>query len=134
MAQVLDKEFRAVLHSAAGKHAEAVALAREAAALEEAMPFEFGPPQFVKPTHELLGELLLAAGKPADAQVAFQKSLARTPGRSRSLIGLARAASAAGDRTTAERAVALLKSNWHAGDKDLPELAEMTRLVASSKE
>ena len=131
---VLERELRSAILSFDKKHVEAVALAREAAASEEAMPFEFGPPMVAKPTFELLGEILLAAGKPADAQAAFQKSLARTPGRSRSLIGLARAASAAGDRATAESAAQKLKSNWHAADKNLPELAEIARLVASAKE
>ena len=133
-APVLERELRSAILSFDKKHVEAVALAREAAASEEAMPFEFGPPMISKPTFELLGEVLLAARKPGEAQAAFQKSLARTPGRSRSLIGLARAASAAGDRATAESAVQKLKSNWHAGDKNLPELAEISRLVASAKE
>lgn len=129
--QVLAKELRAALLAASSRADEAVALATEAAAQEDAMPFEFGPPQIVKPTQELLGEILLGAGRPAAAQAAFTKSLARTPGRSRSLVGLARAASAAGDRATAEGAVARLRANWHAADKDVPELAELSRLVAS---
>ncbi len=129
--QVLGKELRAAILSATNRAGEAVTLATDAAAQEEAMPFEFGPPQIVKPTQELLGEILLSAGKPAAAQAAFTRSLARTPGRSRSLVGLARAASAAGDRATAEGAVAQLRSNWHAADKDLPELAELTRLIAA---
>ncbi|MDA1081374.1 MAG: hypothetical protein O2973_06795 [Gemmatimonadetes bacterium] len=128
---VLSKELAAAISSSSGKHAEATTLARDAAAAEEAMPFEFGPPKFPKPTYELLGEVLLAAGNAGEAQIAFQKSLARTPGRSRSLVGLARAASAAGDKATAESAVAHLKSNWHGADKNLPELAELTRLVAA---
>lgn len=130
--QVLAKELRAAILSDAKRAAEAIALAAEAAAQEEGMPFEFGPPQFAKPTHELLGEILLAAGMAGEAQVAFQKSLARMPGRSRSLVGLARAASAAGDRSTAATAVARLRSNWHAADKDLTELAEFTKLLTAS--
>lgn len=130
--ELLGKQLRASIASAAGRHADAIALARETAVTEETLPYEFGPPQFVKPTHELLGEILLAAGKPADAQVAFNRSLARMPGRSRSLVGLARAASAAGDAPTAASALAQLKANWHAADKNLPELAELAKLSASS--
>ncbi len=128
---ILATELRAAIASASGRHDEAGRLARDAAAAEDALPFEFGPPQFVKPTTELLGEVLLAGGKAGEAQVAFQRSLARTPGRSRSLVGLARAASAAGDKATAESAVARLKANWKNADPDLPELAELTRLVAA---
>jgi hypothetical protein len=129
--RVLAKELRSAILAASKRADEAIVLATDAAAQEEAMPFEFGPPQIVKPTQELLGEILLGVGKPAAAQAAFTKSLARTPGRSRSLVGLARAASAAGDRATAESAVARLKANWHAADKDVPELAELSRLVAA---
>ena len=39
--------------------------ARTAAAL----PFEFGPPFVDKPTHELLGEILLEAGRPQAARL-----------------------------------------------------------------
>jgi tetratricopeptide (TPR) repeat protein len=131
MLKVLHAELGAAIASASRNHDEAVALARSAAADEDAMPFEFGPPQFAKPTHELLGEVLLAANKPAEAKTAFQRSLARMPGRSRSLIGLARAAIAIGDKSTAETAVATLKSNWHAADKSLTELAGLTKQLAA---
>ena len=50
----------------------------------------------VKPSHELLGEVLLQAGKPADAAAAFDASLLRMPNRARSLMGAARAYAAAG--------------------------------------
>ena len=35
----------------------------------------FGPPDVVKPTHELLGELLLAQGKAAEAQQEFARAI-----------------------------------------------------------
>lgn len=128
---LLSQELLAAISSAAGRHGEAISAARTVAAAEEGMPFEFGPPRFPKPTHELLGEVLLAAGNAGEAQKAFEKSLSRTPGRSRSLVGLVRAASAVGDRETAESALAQLKANWHAADKNIPELAELSRIVTS---
>lgn len=128
-AAILAMELRGAVLSAQGRHAEAIAALAAATAAEDALPFEFGPPMIPKPTHELAGEVLLAAGKAAEAQVEFQKSLARTPLRPRSLSGLARAASAAGDRATAESAVNNLRAAWHAADKDIPELAELSRLV-----
>jgi predicted negative regulator of RcsB-dependent stress response len=42
---------------------------------------------------ELLGEVLLDAGRPDEARAAFEAALARAPGRAPSLRGLARAAS-----------------------------------------
>src|SRR5437867_11480593 len=71
---------------------------REAAALEDRMPAEFGPPPDVKPAHELFGEMLLEAGRAAEAQREFARALALAPKRALSLLGLGRAAAAAGGR------------------------------------
>jgi tetratricopeptide (TPR) repeat protein len=130
--QVLERELRALLLLEENKRSEALALLREAATMEDAIPLEFGPPDIVKPTHELLGEVLLAAGEAAEAQREFQRALELGPGRARSLLGLARAAAAAGDRNAAHGALGILKHNWHAADADLPErtvVAELERLL-----
>jgi tetratricopeptide (TPR) repeat protein len=130
---ILGKELRGAIASAQGRHADAIPLLTEAAKDEDNTPFEFGPPMIPKPTTEMLGEALLAAGKPAEAVGAFRRSLARTPGRNLSLLGLARAATANGDKATAAAALAQLKANWHRADKDLSHLAEVTRLAAGAK-
>ncbi|HET9708851.1 MAG TPA: tetratricopeptide repeat protein, partial [Gemmatimonadales bacterium] len=113
---ILEKELRAMLQQSAGHVTEAVASLRQATALEDAMPFEFGPPVTVKPSHELLGEVLMQAGRPRDAAVEFTSALRLAPKRARALIGLARAATAAGDQSTAARANADLQAIWHAAD------------------
>lgn len=113
---ILQLELRGFLQQAEGKVTDAVTSLRQAAGLEDAMPFEFGPPVTVKPSHELLGEVLLRAGRPREAEVEFTGALRLAPKRARSLIGLARAATAAGDQTTAARASADLQSIWHAAD------------------
>jgi tetratricopeptide (TPR) repeat protein len=82
------QQVEALRHAAAGKREEAVALLRKAAATEQAMPFEFGPPPIEKPTFELLGEQLLALKRPAEAAEAFRAALARAPGRTASAEGL----------------------------------------------
>ena len=122
---IMKKELEALLVSSRGEKAAAVALAREAAAAEDAMSFEFGPPVMVKPAHELAGELLLAQQKPAEAREEFERSLARAPGRALSILGLARAAAKSGDQTTATEAYRQLAAVWHAADMDLPELSEL---------
>ena len=122
---ILDKELRAASRQADGSLEDAVALTREATALEDAMPLEFGPPGVVKPSHELLGEVLLAAGRPREAQVEFERALRLAPKRALSLLGLGRAAAAAGDRKTAAYAYGQLREIWHRADRDLPELTEV---------
>lgn len=120
---ILEQELRGVLQQAGGDVTGAIASLREAGALEDAMPFEFGPPATVKPSHELLGEVLLAAGRPREAEVEFTRALRLAPKRTRSLIGLARAARAAGDQATATHARAALRSIWHAADPDVQATA-----------
>jgi tetratricopeptide (TPR) repeat protein len=91
--QVMEKELQAAIWNAQGKKEDALRLLKEATAIEDSMTFEFGPPLPVKPSHELYAEFLLEAGKYKDAQDEFNKALARAPGRSLSLAGLAKAKS-----------------------------------------
>jgi hypothetical protein len=88
---------------AAGKTAEAVALAREAADAEDATEKSPVSPGPIAPARELLAELLLAAKQPAPALAEFERAMTREPGRYRSVAGAMRAAEAAGDGTKARR-------------------------------
>ena len=94
-----------------------------------ALPFEFGPPVPVKPVNEQVGEMLMDLRRPKEAMEAFELSLKRTPRRTLSLLGLARAAMAAKDIATAQRAYGELRDIWKKADKTLPELKEARRLV-----
>ena len=98
---------------------QALALMLEATELEDAMPMEYGPPDVVKPSHELLGEMLLELDRPGEAKVEFERALALMPRRGLSLAGLALAAHEAGDHKTAERAHAALGEVWHDADAAL---------------
>src|SRR2546430_2305765 len=124
-------ELQALLRQAGGATDEAVRLMREAAVLEDRMPAEFGPPPDVKPAHELFGELLLEAGRAAEAQREFARALALAPKRALSLLGLGRAAAAAGDRATAAQAYREVREIWHRADPGLPGLAEASRSVGA---
>ncbi len=66
---------------AKGETETGLSLLEKAAEAEDALPLEFGPPYPVKPTHELLGEALLDAGKRDEAREAFRRAVERTPGR-----------------------------------------------------
>ena len=115
------------LARAAGDTAGAVSAAVAAADLEdhtEKHPVTPGP---VLPARELLGDLLVELGRPADARHAYEASLVRSPNRARSLFGLARAAELAGDATTArDKYGEFLRLLAHA-DGDRPEIAAAQR-------
>ena len=93
---IREKELGAVLLWMKGQKTEALALAKEAADVEKTMSPPSGPPEPIKPALELYGEMLLEAGRAKDAVQAFQQALLRTPKRSPSMLGLARATAAAG--------------------------------------
>lgn len=105
--------------------ASALDTLRRATAVEDGMAYAFGPPFVNEPSHELLGEELLAAGQAAAARRELEAALARTPGRTSVLLGLARAARAAGDSAAAARTRDTLAAIWHGADADLPGLAEV---------
>ena len=79
---------------AQGQHDAGIANVREAIAISETLAFEYGPPFSGKPLAELLGDLLLAAGRPAEAAAAYEKSLAIHPNRKLSVAGLTAARAA----------------------------------------
>ncbi len=124
---VMKKELEALLAVSGGKLEQGLALAKEAAAAEDGMSFDFGPPAVAKPAHELSGEMLLSAGKAADARAQFERSLSGAPNRALSLLGLARAAAKSGDRSASEDAYRRLAAVWRRADRDLPEVAEVRR-------
>ena len=81
----------AIVALAQGKRDEGIRLLRNAAAAEAELPVPFGPPVLAKPSAELLGEEMLAAGRKADAVDAFERALAAAPNRRLSVQGLAAA-------------------------------------------
>jgi tetratricopeptide (TPR) repeat protein len=121
---ILELSLRAELMRRKGSRDEAIGLLRRATTLEDSMPAEFGPPAVVKPSHELLAAVLLESGRPADAVTEYERALELGPGRSAALLGLARAARAAGRKEVSARAYTTLAENWHGADRALPALAE----------
>jgi tetratricopeptide (TPR) repeat protein len=98
---IREKELGAIIRWAKGQKDEALQFAKEATEAEKSMAAPSGPPEPIKPAFELYGEMLLDAGRAKEAVQAFEQSLLRTPKRTPSVLGLARAAAAAGDATTA---------------------------------
>ncbi|MGH9862639.1 MAG: hypothetical protein ACRD35_04370 [Candidatus Acidiferrales bacterium] len=131
-AEVMEQELAALLLAAEGKREDAVAALEAAAAAEDSMSFDFGPPAIVKPSRELLGERLLEMNRPEEAEKQFELALTRAPRRALALLGLARSASRAGHAEAAERAYADLRSLWQRADAGLADLQEIRAGGAST--
>ena len=130
---IRDLEIAALSASMKKDHGNAIDLMKKATALEEQMSAPYGPPTLIKPTHELFGEILLRAGKPAEAAEQFKISLLRQPNRARSLLGAARAAAQTGNHAAAAAAYTTLLEQWKQADENLPELREARDYLKSEK-
>jgi hypothetical protein len=111
---------RAWLAHAEGRTADALALMREAAEREDATEKSAVTPGPLAPARELLGDLLLDAGRPAEALAEYRRTLVKEPGRFRALDGARQAALGAGDRAAAARYAADLTALTGSGRSDAP--------------
>ncbi len=84
----------------------------------------------LSPMRELLGELLLEAGKPAEAQREFETSLRSFPNRYRSFAGAAQAAERAGARALARSYHEKLLVLTGSSDSERREIVAARRFVA----
>lgn len=112
-AEIVVRQIEALELIRDGKKDEGIARLKKEAEAEGTMALEFGPPAVEKPTYELLGDELLAVGRNAEAEQAYQTALARAPGRTRSLQGLLRAEQALGKTEAAERTQSVLQRYVH---------------------
>jgi tetratricopeptide (TPR) repeat protein len=99
--RVLHLELRAWLAHLERQRESSVALMREAAELEASTPKHAVTPGPTLPAHELLGDLLMEQKQPAEALVAYKRSMELYPRRFNGLLGAARAAHALGDEPLA---------------------------------
>lgn len=124
---ILEVTLTAVIAATHGDLEQAIERMEEAVSLEEGMSPPSGPPWTIKPPHELMGELLLAAKRPEEAGAYFKRALVRHPNRARALLGAARAAARGGSRPDALRYYSKLLGIWDRADSGLPELEEARR-------
>jgi len=82
------------------------------------------------PMRELYGELLLEMGEPAAAMREFETALEQTPNRYRTLLGIARAANAAGDGQKASEYYAKVVNLAKNADTERPETREAKAFLA----
>jgi tetratricopeptide (TPR) repeat protein len=130
--EIKELEIGAVLSASRGSFDEAVGMMQRATKLEEELSPPSGPPDLIKPTHELFGEILMQARRPKEAAAQFAVALARQPNRARSLLGAARAAREGGDQRGALDAYEDLLRVWRRADAQLAGVREARGFVEQS--
>jgi hypothetical protein len=111
MEQVAIQQLSAQAWLDRAEHHDSAALdgMRRAADREDATEKSAVTPGPLAPARELLGDMLLDAGRPAAALAEYRAVLVREPNRYHALDGARRAAAAAGDRAAAAKYAAQLK-------------------------
>ncbi|HEV2083442.1 MAG TPA: hypothetical protein VGR09_00040 [Gemmatimonadales bacterium] len=97
---------------------EAAKQLRKAAAQEDALRYD-EPPDWYLPIRERLGAVLLAAGRPRQAETAFREDLVQRPENGWSLHGLAQSLSAQGRDREAAKVEERLRKAWKTADVQL---------------
>jgi tetratricopeptide (TPR) repeat protein len=126
------KEAEAFAAEAAGDADRALAKLKEAVAIEDSIDDLSQPPYPVIPATELAGNLLLDFNRPAEAVPYFQTTLLRTPNRPKAIFGLARAAQAMGDNTTAMERYREFLMIWKDADSDRPEVSAAKKFLTKN--
>jgi tetratricopeptide (TPR) repeat protein len=129
---IMEREIAALTAFAAGRRDEALTMLHAAVDAELKLPAPLGLPEPIKPAPELLGEMLIEAGRQREASPFFRQALERNANRSRSVLGLARAAAATGDTAEAREHYRQLLANFSTADGDLDLLNEARTAVDSA--
>ena len=130
--QVQETAAAAWIALAEGRREEALRLMQAAADLEDRTEKHVAMENRLSPMRELLGEMLLATGQPAEALASFEVSLRTSPNRYRSLAGAALAAEQAGDRAAARRWSTALLELTATADTERPEMAAARRRLTAN--
>jgi tetratricopeptide (TPR) repeat protein len=108
---------------AEGDKAKGVELLSAAADAEDLTDKSAVTPGPIAPARELLGFMLIEAGRAKDAHAAFQKTMTKEPGRFLGLYGAARAAEADGNKAAAAALYKKLLDMTGTSGSDRPALA-----------
>jgi tetratricopeptide (TPR) repeat protein len=115
---------------AEGKNEEALAAMRAAADHEDQTEKHAVTPGPIVPARELLGDLLMDLGQPAEALPQYEASIAKEPNRFRGLYGAGLAADRAGDRARAQGYFEKLTALCAESDGTRPELVQARQILA----
>lgn len=113
------------------RHDEAIALLRYAADEEDALGKHPVSPGSIVPVREMLGDLYLELGRPADALASYEQSLALNPARYRAIAGAGQAAEKAGKPDVARDYYRKLLELARSGDGERPETAHARAFLGS---
>ena len=117
---------------AESRNEEALRVMRSAAELEDSTDKHPVTPGAVLPARELLGDMLLELGRPAEALKEYETSLQTSPNRFGGLYGAARAAELANDRKKAREFYLKLTAICDKADGDRPELVHAKKFLAGN--
>jgi tetratricopeptide (TPR) repeat protein len=115
---------------AEGKNEEALAAMRSAADHEDQTEKHVVTPGPLTPARELLGDLLMDLGQPADALPQYEAAIAKDPNRFRGLYGAGLAAERAGDQARARGHFETLAATCAQSAGTRPELARARQILA----
>jgi len=116
---------------AEGKNDDALAAMRAAADREDATEKHIVVPGPMIPARELLGDLLMELGRPAEALAQYEASIGKEPNRFRGLYGAALAAERSGDKARARVHYEKLAAVTKGSDGTRPELVRARQMLAS---
>jgi tetratricopeptide (TPR) repeat protein len=102
----------------AGRYDEAIDELTQAADLEDSLVY-LEPPHWPRPVRQVLGAVLLEAGKPAEAESVYREDLARFPKNGWSLFGLAQSLEAQGKKDEAATTRQEFEKAWAGADVKL---------------
>jgi tetratricopeptide (TPR) repeat protein len=117
-ARIAERTLAAEIEADAGRYPQAIAALHEAEKIEDGTPYD-EPPAWHAPVRQTLGAVLLAAGKPAEAETAYREELRRNPDNGWSLFGLAQALRAQHRETEAKAADQAFAAAWKDADVKL---------------
>jgi len=115
MLEIAVHELAGVLNEARGDVDAAVARLGTAVRLEDGLPY-MEPPRWLHPVRHTLGEVLLRAGRPREAESVFWEDLRRNPENGRALFGLQRSLEALGEDDRADRIAERFRRAWSGAD------------------
>ncbi len=114
-AGVAEQILKGVIEEEQNNLQQSIAYLTKAAALEDAMIYD-EPKDWVHPARQYLGNVLIKAGKYAEAETAFREDLKQNPNNGWSYTGLATALAKLGKQNDASSAVALAKKAFERSD------------------